>query len=58
MKEELEVLKKLEHPNVIWLEEIIDDPKKDYIYIVQEYHSMGSLGDNIKRANAAYKKKC
>jgi serine/threonine protein kinase len=32
--EELKVLKSLEHPNIIWLHEIIDDPKKDSIYLV------------------------
>lgn len=32
--EELKVLKSLEHPNIIWLYEIIDDPKKDSIFLV------------------------
>ena len=45
--EELKVLQKLDHPNVIWLEEIIDDPKKDSIYLATEYHSKGSLGDKV-----------
>ena len=35
--EELKVLKTLDHPNVIWLHEIIDDPKKDNIYLVTQY---------------------
>lgn len=43
--EELKVLKSLEHPNIIWLHEIIDDPKKDSIYLVQEWYTKGSLGD-------------
>ena len=43
--EELKVLQKLEHPNIIWLHEIIDDPDKDQIYLVTEFHSNGSLGD-------------
>jgi serine/threonine-protein kinase ULK/ATG1 len=34
---ELEVLKRLQHPNIIWLHEIIDDPKKDKIYLVTEW---------------------
>jgi serine/threonine protein kinase len=45
--EELKVLKSLEHPNIIWLYEIIDDPKKDSIYLVQEWYSKGSLGDLV-----------
>ena len=51
VKEELKVLKALEHPNVIWLHEMIDDPKKDKIYLVTEYHSSGSLGDKVKKLN-------
>lgn len=43
--EELKVLKGLEHPNVIWLHEIIDANNKDYIYLVTEFHERGSLGD-------------
>ena len=45
--EELKVLKTLDHPNVIYLHEIIDNPHKDTgsIYLVTEYLSKGSLGD-------------
>jgi len=43
--EELKVLACLEHPNVIWLHEIIDDEKKSCIYLVTEYHAKGSIGD-------------
>ena len=46
---ELEVLKQIEHPNIIWLHEIIDDPKKDNLFLVTEYHSKGSLGEMLKR---------
>ena len=35
--EELKVLKTLDHPNVIWLHEIIDDPNKDHIYLVTQF---------------------
>jgi len=34
VKEELKVLQKLEHPNIIYLHEIIDDPSKDYLYLI------------------------
>lgn len=44
--EELKILKNIQHPNVIWLHEIIDDPSKDSdLYIVTDYHSKGSLGN-------------
>ena len=49
--EELKVLKSLEHPNIIWLHEIIDDPKKDSIYLVQEWYTKGSLGDSVVEKN-------
>ena len=55
VKEELKVLERLEHPNIIWLHEIIDDPKKNHIYLVTEYHSRGSLGDKINEFNLKYK---
>ena len=56
--EELKVLSTLEHPNIIWLEEVIDDPKKDNIYLVTEYHSKGSLGDQVTAINQKWKLKC
>lgn len=49
--DELNVMQRLEHPNIIWLHEIIDDPKKDSIFLVTEYHSNGSLGDKLKSLN-------
>ena len=52
--EELEVLQRLEHPHIIFLHEIIDDDKKDKIYLITEYHSRGSLGDAIARRNERY----
>lgn len=58
LQEELKVLATLEHPNVAWLEEIIDDPKKDHIYLVTEYHSNGSLKDRITNINKLHKQKC
>lgn len=52
--EELKVLIRLEHPNIIFLHEIIDDKSKDDIYLVTEFHSKGSLGDEILRINSKY----
>jgi len=51
VQEELKVLKALEHPNVSWLHEIIDDPNRDNIYLVTEYYSAGSLGDKVRKLN-------
>lgn len=35
--EELKVLQRLQHPNIIWLHEVINDPKKDKIYLITEW---------------------
>lgn len=58
VKEEQQVLKRLAHPNILWLQEIIDDPNKDNIYLVTEYHSKGSLGDQLKKINDEFEEKC
>lgn len=47
--DELKVLKQLEHPNTLWLHEIIDD--KDYIMLVTTYYPKGSLGDKVRVLN-------
>ena len=51
VKEELKILERLEHPNIIWLHEIIDDPKRDHLYLVTEFHSRGSIGDQVIKMN-------
>ena len=51
MIEELKVLKMLNHPNVIWLNEVIDDPKKDKLYVVTEWLTKGSLGELVEKRN-------
>ena len=61
VNEELKILKRLEHPNIIWLQEIINDPKCEHIYLVTEYHSRGSLSDQVAKLNTnmdAYNKLC
>ena len=58
LEEELKVLKSLQHPNVAWLEEIINDPNKDHIYLVTEYYKNGSLGDKVNDINEKHKQKC
>jgi serine/threonine protein kinase len=35
--DELKVLARLEHPNIIFLHEIINDPKKDKIILVTQW---------------------
>lgn len=40
---EIAVLKKLDHPNVVKLREVIDDPSSDSLLLVMEYVAGGSL---------------
>jgi serine/threonine protein kinase len=53
VEEELKILQALKHPNIIYLHEIINDPNKtnEEIYLVTEYHSSGSIGDQLKSIN-------
>lgn len=52
MLQELQVLKRLEHPNIIWLYEIIDDNLKNKdLYLITEFYSKGSIGDQLKKLN-------
>ena len=51
---ELKVLKKLQHPNIIWLHEVIDD-QDGSIYLVTAYYENGSLADEMHRINFKHK---
>ena len=53
--EEMKVLQRLAHPNIMWLYEIIDDPKKKELYLVTEFYSRGSLLDKVNERNNKYK---
>ena len=46
--DELEILKTLKHPNVIYLKEIIDQEDKDHIYLVTDWYTNGTIEDKIK----------
>ena len=40
---EIAILKKLNHPNIVKLYEIIDDPKHDKLYLITEFIKNGTL---------------
>ena len=40
---EFEILKRLSHPNIVKLIEIIDDPVQAKLYLVMEFYSGGNL---------------
>lgn len=33
---------------------MIDDPENDFIYLITDYYSEGSLGDKLKQTNEQY----
>ena len=49
---ELKVLQTLQHPNIIWIHEIINDPNQDCLYIISDYYSRGSLLHSLEEHQA------
>eukprot|EP00350_Pseudokeronopsis_sp_OXSARD2_P001562 CAMPEP_0170567112 /NCGR_PEP_ID=MMETSP0211-20121228/80277_1 /TAXON_ID=311385 /ORGANISM="Pseudokeronopsis sp., Strain OXSARD2" /LENGTH=130 /DNA_ID=CAMNT_0010888483 /DNA_START=354 /DNA_END=746 /DNA_ORIENTATION=+ len=43
VEKEIAIMKKLDHPNIVNLFEVLDDPSVDKLYIVMEYVKNGSL---------------
>lgn len=41
IKEEIAIMKKLNHPNIVSLVEVLDDPTEDSLYMVMEYCKKG-----------------
>lgn len=41
VQREITILKKINHPNIITLYEVINDESHDKIYLVQEYAQLG-----------------
>lgn len=52
IKNEIEIMKKLNHKNIIKLIEVINDPISKYYYIIQEYISRGNINDVLNTIDA------
>ena len=50
---EIAVMKRLSHPNVVRLIEVIDDPARDELYLVMELVTGGTLGEPIAKGQAS-----
>lgn len=50
---ELEALKKLDHPNIIKLYEIIDDPADPNMYLVMDQIEGGTIEDQILKTQGS-----
>ena len=44
----MEVLKSLEHSNIVKLHEIIDDPSKNKIYLIMDHLPEGTLAEKLR----------
>ena len=49
VQREIEVMKRLAHPNVVRLIEVIDEPERDELYLVMELVTGGTLADPIAK---------
>ena len=45
----MEILKSLDHKNIVKLHEIIDDPMKNKVYMVMDYLPGGTVSDKLKQ---------
>uniref|UniRef100_A0A060T3J4 ARAD1C33946p n=1 Tax=Blastobotrys adeninivorans TaxID=409370 RepID=A0A060T3J4_BLAAD len=43
VRREIAIMKKLDHPNVVCLEEVLDDPLSDKLYIIMEWCEKGEI---------------
>lgn len=50
IKREIAIMKKLLHPNILRLYEVLDDPKVNKMYLVLEYMKKGDLINILKKA--------
>lgn len=46
LEREVAIMKKIDHPHLVKLYEVIDDPDDDKIYMVMEYMQKGSIMSN------------
>jgi len=58
MESEIAIMKKMNHPNIVQLFEIIDDPGYNKVFIVMEYISGGSLHNLVKDGTPIPLEKC
>ncbi|KAJ7538487.1 hypothetical protein O6H91_11G050300 [Diphasiastrum complanatum] len=59
VQREVDIMKQLDHPNIVNLVEVIDDPESDYLYMVLEYVEgrwifegsgpLGGIGESVAR---------
>eukprot|EP00826_Nyctotherus_ovalis_P035673 TRINITY_DN3081_c0_g1_i15.p2 TRINITY_DN3081_c0_g1~~TRINITY_DN3081_c0_g1_i15.p2 ORF type:complete len:207 (-),score=62.21 TRINITY_DN3081_c0_g1_i15:352-972(-) len=58
LETEIAIMKKMNHPNIVQLYEVIDDPDYDKLFIIMEYISGGSLSSLMKGVEPMPLEKC
>ena len=53
VEKEIAIMKKLDHPNVVRLIEVLDDPTHDRLYIIMEYLQNGSLMKKLSKTKTS-----
>jgi len=48
--QEIAIMKKLDHSNIVKLYEVLDDPTVDKLYIIMEYVKNGSLLSKLAKS--------
>jgi calcium/calmodulin-dependent protein kinase kinase 2 len=48
VQQEMAIMKKLDHPHIVKLYEIIDDPKEKKLYLITEFVKKGNLEKKVK----------
>jgi serine/threonine protein kinase len=49
VEKEIAIMKKLDHPHVVNLIEVLDDPTVDKLYIIMEFVKNGSLMNKLAK---------
>jgi serine/threonine protein kinase len=53
VEKEIAIMKKLNHPNVVTLIEVLDDPTHDKLYIIMEYLPNGTLMKKLSKTKTS-----
>lgn len=50
IEQEIAIMKKLDHENIVKLYEVLDDPSVDKLYIVMEYVKNGTVLSKVSKS--------
>lgn len=50
LQKEIAIMKKISHPNLVQLREVIDDSEKGTMYMIMDFMDLGNIGSNSHKA--------